>query len=165
MMAGDDFSPPSSLGDSLLDNPLCGDLMDDLREISHTLGDSSLGFDFPEYRSPEPEGSSTLGEDQRVCHGSLVHEQQSGDMLCSCSSDTLTPASSPSTGGCTAPVSDESCPPLNLECRVCSDKASGFHYGVHACEGCKVSRPAGRRGFKCAWTVGCLRPQRHLTES
>uniref|UniRef100_A0A667ZIK8 Peroxisome proliferator-activated receptor alpha n=1 Tax=Myripristis murdjan TaxID=586833 RepID=A0A667ZIK8_9TELE len=27
--------------------------------------------------------------------------------------------------------------PLTLECRVCSDKASGFHYGVHACEGCK----------------------------
>lgn len=33
---------------------------------------------------------------------------------------------------------DEASPPvLNIECRVCGDKASGFHYGVHACEGCK----------------------------
>lgn len=65
-MAGDDFSPPSPLGDSLLDNPLCGDLMDDLREISQSLGDGSLGFDFPEYQScAEPEGSS-LGEDCRA---------------------------------------------------------------------------------------------------
>lgn len=32
-------------------------------------------------------------------------------------------------------------PELNgmvLLCKVCGDVASGFHYGVHACEGCKV---------------------------
>lgn len=26
---------------------------------------------------------------------------------------------------------------VNLECKVCGDRASGYHYGVHACEGCK----------------------------
>lgn len=60
-------------------------------------------------------------------------------LLSSCSSDFLTPASSPSSGVFGAvSVSELSSSPLNLECRVCSDRASGFHYGVHACEGCKV---------------------------
>ncbi|XP_034433549.1 peroxisome proliferator-activated receptor alpha-like [Hippoglossus hippoglossus] len=110
-MAGDLYSPPSPLGDSLLGSPLCGDLMEDLCDISQSMGDSALGFDIPEYQST---GSGS----------------ESSTAL-----DTLTPASSPLSGVCgAAPGTEDS---LNLECRVCSDKASGFHYGVHACEGCK----------------------------
>lgn len=32
-----------------------------------------------------------------------------------------------------------------LLCKVCGDIASGFHYGVHACEGCKVSTSIRRQ--------------------
>jgi len=28
--------------------------------------------------------------------------------------------------------------PMLPPCRVCSEKASGFHYGVNTCEACKV---------------------------
>lgn len=40
-------------------------------------------------------------------------------------------ASFPETGG------------MVLLCKVCGDIASGFHYGVHACEGCKVRVKTG----------------------
>ena len=29
-------------------------------------------------------------------------------------------------------------PPVLPPCRVCGDRASGFHYGVNTCEACKV---------------------------
>lgn len=32
-----------------------------------------------------------------------------------------------------------------LLCKVCGDIASGFHYGVHACEGCKVGTSFRKR--------------------
>ncbi|BFZ21718.1 hypothetical protein BsWGS_24757 [Bradybaena similaris] len=35
------------------------------------------------------------------------------------------------------PVTDAEFDGETVLCRVCGDRASGFHYGVHACEGCK----------------------------
>ena len=32
--------------------------------------------------------------------------------------------------------------PILPPCRVCGDKASGFHYGAITCEACKVGRVA-----------------------
>lgn len=58
------LSPPSPLGDSLLDGPLCGDLLSDLHHISGSVGDTSLGLDSPEYQSSGSgsDNSTTLGE-------------------------------------------------------------------------------------------------------
>lgn len=64
--------------------------------------------------------------------------------VCLCLADALTPASSPSSVVYGMAAGQEefstSSSSLNLECRVCADRASGYHYGVHACEGCKVRR-------------------------
>lgn len=115
------YNPPSPLEESVLGSPLCGDFMgsmEDLHDLSQSIDDDALSsFDMPEYHS------SSLGS------GS-----ESSTLL-----DPLTPASSPSSGvyGAAPGQEELSATSLNLECRVCADRASGYHYGVHACEGCK----------------------------
>uniref|UniRef100_A0A8C7F2M1 Peroxisome proliferator-activated receptor alpha n=2 Tax=Oncorhynchus TaxID=8016 RepID=A0A8C7F2M1_ONCKI len=114
--------PPSPLEDSVLGSPLCGDFiggMEELQDISQSIhGDAHSSFDVPEYQSQSSNGSGS--------EGSTIL-------------DALTPASSPSSGvyGAVAGQEEFSSTSLNLECRVCADRASGYHYGVHACEGCK----------------------------
>ncbi|KAJ8245638.1 hypothetical protein GJAV_G00272880 [Gymnothorax javanicus] len=115
------FGPPSPLVDSVLGSPCCGDLMrgmDELQDLSPPMEDEAIGaFDLLGYHS----SSTGSGSD-------------SSNIF-----DALTPASSPSSGifGPAGPQEEFSCPSLSVECRVCGDRASGYHYGVHACEGCK----------------------------
>ncbi|XP_066525442.1 peroxisome proliferator-activated receptor alpha a isoform X3 [Hoplias malabaricus] len=113
------FSPLSPGRDSVLDSPMYAELMmniEELEDISCSLSEDTFNLLY----LPDCQGSSTSPESSSTL-------------------DVLSPVSSPSSTvfGVVTGQDDVPSSPLNLECRVCADRASGFHYGVHACEGCK----------------------------
>ncbi|XP_060743449.1 peroxisome proliferator-activated receptor alpha b isoform X1 [Tachysurus vachellii] len=114
------YSPPSPLEDSVLNIPIYRDFIGagELQDISESINEEALSNLDVKYRSS---GLCSSSESSAV------------------PVDALTPASSPSSGvgGAVAGQEELNSASLNLECRVCADRASGYHYGVHACEGCK----------------------------
>ncbi|XP_009271007.2 PREDICTED: LOW QUALITY PROTEIN: nuclear receptor subfamily 1 group D member 1, partial [Aptenodytes forsteri] len=104
---------------------------------------------FPTYFPPSPTGSL---QDSRTYGGGLLAPSEDGSPSSSSSSSSY--GSSVNFPGVQQVPTDEAAPrrrsspskagstvtKLNgmvLLCKVCGDVASGFHYGVHACEGCK----------------------------
>ncbi|XP_043944030.1 peroxisome proliferator-activated receptor alpha isoform X1 [Protopterus annectens] len=111
--------PLSPLKENDLGGPLSEDFLYEMSDIAPSIDDDSSGaFSITDFASGSCPGSD----------GSVV-------------TDSLSRGSSPS------PVTTPTIPfaldeftnsSLSIECKVCGDKASGYHYGVHVCEGCKA---------------------------
>lgn len=116
------FCPVNTLEEDDLGSPLSGEILQDLGDLSQSIEDDSSG-------------ALSVAESQCLGNGPGSNGSAITDFT-----DTISPASSPSSIIFpAAPGSLDETPSgaLSIECKVCGDKASGYHYGVHACEGCK----------------------------
>ncbi|XP_070583441.1 nuclear receptor subfamily 1 group D member 1 isoform X3 [Erythrolamprus reginae] len=103
---------------------------------------------FPNYFPPSPTGS-LVQDSGRLYGGSAALDDDASPSSSSSSSSSYSSGGSPvglqvtlDDGRRVSPIksTSSSITKLNgmvLLCKVCGDVASGFHYGVHACEGCK----------------------------
>ncbi|KAM6452792.1 nuclear receptor subfamily 1 group D member 1 [Liasis olivaceus] len=104
---------------------------------------------FPSYFPPSPTGSLVQDSGRLYGGGSAGLRDDASPSSSSSSSSSYNSGGSPvglqvalDDGRRVSPVksTSSSITKLNgmvLLCKVCGDVASGFHYGVHACEGCK----------------------------
>jgi hypothetical protein len=86
------------------------------------------------------------------------HHQQSPQQIASCSSP-LSVCSTPTTTTTTQKQQQQQSSATKRLCAVCSDMASGYHYGVWSCEGCKAFFKRSTQGeeplYVCPATNSC----------
>ncbi|KAH3708328.1 hypothetical protein DPMN_067775, partial [Dreissena polymorpha] len=108
-----------------------GELKDaDKRETSTSVSLSSADSDIVV--------QSTDSSSEYSC--TSFHEDLLGGTESSTIESNCSPVASVKSGTksvCTATGKSLYTAELEVLCRICGDRASGFHYGVHSCEGCK----------------------------
>ncbi|XP_067859063.1 nuclear receptor subfamily 1 group D member 2b [Heptranchias perlo] len=95
---------------------------------------------FQSISSPVPSSPSSFASDNHINPNDMLAENctlklgNSSNIQLVCSAKGDGPSTSPMSKSASGVTKING---MILLCKVCGDVASGFHYGVHACEGCK----------------------------